>query len=99
MPESVATLGMIDSHHEGHEDYLVVGPNNAQKGAVIQARVNRPETRLAKQLISLLRLTPASYEPGGREFDDSAAQRRWRSPGGRPRRGEREARIISPGAP
>jgi|SRR5580692_4945376 mannose-1-phosphate guanylyltransferase len=50
MPESVATLGMIDSHHAGHEDYLVVGPNNVQKGAVIQARVNRPETRLAKQL-------------------------------------------------
>jgi mannose-1-phosphate guanylyltransferase len=43
---------MIDSHHKGHEDYLVVGPNNAQKGAVIQARVNRPETRLAKQLIT-----------------------------------------------
>ena|SRR5450631_1694262 len=43
---------MIDSHHKGHEDYLVIGPNNAQKGAVIQARVNRPETRLAKQLIT-----------------------------------------------
>ena len=52
MPESIATLGMIDSHHESHEDYLVVGPNNAQKGAVIQARVNRPESRLAKQLIT-----------------------------------------------
>src|SRR3984957_289767 len=33
-----------------------------------------------------------------REFDDSAAQRRWRSPEGRPRGGERAARIISPGA-
>jgi len=50
MPEIVATLGMIDTHREGHEDYLVVGPNNAQKGAVIQARVNRPESQLAKQL-------------------------------------------------
>lgn len=52
MPESVATLGMIDSHQENHEDYLVVGPIHAQKGAVIQARVNRPEARLAKQLIT-----------------------------------------------
>jgi mannose-1-phosphate guanylyltransferase len=52
MPESVATLGMIDSHNEDHEDYLVVGPNHAQKGAVIRARVNRPETRLAKQLVN-----------------------------------------------
>jgi mannose-1-phosphate guanylyltransferase len=52
MPESVATLGMIDTHYEGHEDYLVVGPNHAQKGAVIEARVNRPETHLAKQLMS-----------------------------------------------
>ena len=52
MPESVATLGMIDYHREGHEDYLVVGPQHAETGAVIQARINRPEKRLAKQLIS-----------------------------------------------
>jgi mannose-1-phosphate guanylyltransferase len=54
MPESVATLGMIDSHrHPGcEEDYLVVGPRDAQKGAAIQARINRPERRLAKQLMS-----------------------------------------------
>ena len=52
MPESVATLGMIDSHPGGEEDYLVVGPRHAQKGAAIQARINRPERRLAKQLIS-----------------------------------------------
>jgi mannose-1-phosphate guanylyltransferase len=52
IPESVATLGMIDSHHEGHEDYLVVGPRHAQKGAAIQARINRPERPLAKKLIS-----------------------------------------------
>lgn len=54
IPESVATLGMIDSHpHSGdEEDYLVVGPRHAQKGAVIQARINRPERGLAKQLIS-----------------------------------------------
>jgi mannose-1-phosphate guanylyltransferase len=52
MPESVATLGMIDSHHEGHEDFLVVGPQHPEKGAAIQARINRPEKRLAKQLIS-----------------------------------------------
>ena len=31
MPESVATLGMIDSHPGGEEDYLVVGPRNAQR--------------------------------------------------------------------
>jgi mannose-1-phosphate guanylyltransferase len=52
MPESVATLGMIDSHPGGEEDYLVVGPRHAQQGAAIQARINRPERRLAKQLIS-----------------------------------------------
>ena len=54
MPESVATLGMIDSHPHpgGEEDYLVVGPRHAQRGAAIQARINRPERRLAKQLIS-----------------------------------------------
>ena len=51
MPESVATLGMIDSHQEGQEDYLVVGPHHAQKGAAIQARINRPERELANQLI------------------------------------------------
>ena len=52
MPESIATLGMIDSHPGSEEDYLVVGPRPAQKGAAIQARINRPERRLAKQLIS-----------------------------------------------
>ena len=52
IPECVATLGMIDSHNEDHEDYLVVGPGHAQKGAVIRARVNRPEARLAKQLVN-----------------------------------------------
>ena len=52
MPESAATLGMIDSHPGGEEDYLVVGPRHAQKRAAIQARINRPERRLAKQLIS-----------------------------------------------
>ena len=54
MPGSVATLGMIDSHPHpgGEEDYLVVGPGHAQKGAAIQARINRPERRLAKQLVS-----------------------------------------------
>jgi mannose-1-phosphate guanylyltransferase len=54
MPESVATLGMIDSHPHpgGEEDYLVVGPRHAEKGAAIQAQINRPERRLAKQLIS-----------------------------------------------
>ena len=51
MPESVATLGMIDPHPGGEEDYLVVGPRHAQKGAAIQARINRPESRLAKQLM------------------------------------------------
>lgn len=51
IPESVATLGMIDTHTENDEDYLVVGPNNVQKGAVIQARVNRPEPRIAKRLM------------------------------------------------
>jgi mannose-1-phosphate guanylyltransferase len=54
MPESVATLGMVDSHPHagGQEDYLVVGPRHAQKGAAIQARINRPERHLAKQLMS-----------------------------------------------
>jgi mannose-1-phosphate guanylyltransferase len=52
MPDSVATLGMIDYRPGGQEDYLVVGPRDAEKGAVIQARINRPESRLAKQLMS-----------------------------------------------
>jgi mannose-1-phosphate guanylyltransferase len=52
IPESVATLGMIDSHPGGEEDYLVVGPRHAEKGAAIQARINRPGRHLAKQLIS-----------------------------------------------
>lgn len=52
MPESVATLGMIDSHPGGEEDYLLVGPRHAEKGAAIRARINRPERCLAKQLIS-----------------------------------------------
>jgi mannose-1-phosphate guanylyltransferase len=51
IPESVATLGMIDTHPEDDADYLVVGPNNPRKGALIQARVNRPEPRIAKQLV------------------------------------------------
>lgn len=52
LPETIATLGIVDTHAEIDEDYLIVGPNNPQKGAVIQARVNRPEPRMAKQLIS-----------------------------------------------
>lgn len=52
MPESVATLGMIDSHPGSEEDYLVVGPSHAQKGAAIRARINQPEGSLAKQLMS-----------------------------------------------
>ncbi len=52
LPESVATLGMLDAHPGGEEDYLVVGQRHPQKGATIQARINRPEKRLAKQLIS-----------------------------------------------
>ncbi len=51
-PESVATLGMVDAHVDVDQDYLVVGPNNLQKGAVIQARINRPEPRIAQQLVS-----------------------------------------------
>jgi mannose-1-phosphate guanylyltransferase len=51
IPESVVTLGMMDTYPESDEDYLVVGPNNAHKGAVIQARVNRPEPRVAQQLV------------------------------------------------
>jgi mannose-1-phosphate guanylyltransferase len=52
IPESVATLGIVDTHMEIDEDYLVVGPNNPHKGAVIQARVNRPDPRIARQLIN-----------------------------------------------
>jgi mannose-1-phosphate guanylyltransferase len=49
--ESVATLGMVDSHPEG-QDYLVVGPHHPRKGAAIQARINRPSSGLARQLLS-----------------------------------------------
>jgi mannose-1-phosphate guanylyltransferase len=52
IPETVATLGIVDTHMEIDEDYLVVGPNNPQKGAVIQARVNRPDPGSARQLIN-----------------------------------------------
>jgi mannose-1-phosphate guanylyltransferase len=52
IPESVVTLGMIDTYPELDEDYLIVGPNNAQKGAVIQARVNRPAPWIAQQLVN-----------------------------------------------
>jgi mannose-1-phosphate guanylyltransferase len=52
IPDCIVTLGMIDTHPEIDEDYLVVGPNNNQKGAVILARVNRPESRAAQQLIN-----------------------------------------------
>ena len=51
-PETVATLGIVDNHMEIDEDYLVVGPNNPQKGAVIQARINRPDPGIARQLIN-----------------------------------------------
>jgi len=50
MPDTIATLGIVDTHMEIDEDYLVVGPNNPQKGAVIQARVNRPDPRITRQL-------------------------------------------------
>jgi hypothetical protein len=51
VPGGVATLGMVDTHTELDEDYLVVGPDNAQTGAVIQAKVNRPAPPIARQLI------------------------------------------------
>jgi hypothetical protein len=52
MPETVATLGIVDTRMEIDEDYLLVGPDNPQKGAVVQARVNRPGPGIARQLIN-----------------------------------------------
>jgi mannose-1-phosphate guanylyltransferase len=50
VPGGVATLGMVDAHTESDEDYLVVGPDNAQTGAVIHAKWNRPALPIARQL-------------------------------------------------
>jgi mannose-1-phosphate guanylyltransferase len=51
MPETVAMLGVVDAHAGTNEDYLIVGPSDPHKGAVIQARVNRPDPRMARRLI------------------------------------------------
>jgi mannose-1-phosphate guanylyltransferase len=51
MPETVAMLGVVDADAGTNEDYLIVGPSDPRKGAVIQARVNRPSPRMARRLI------------------------------------------------
>lgn len=50
-PGTVATLGMSDPYPGNDEDYLVVGPESCQTGAVIQARAHRPAPSIAKQLV------------------------------------------------
>jgi mannose-1-phosphate guanylyltransferase len=49
-PDTVATLGMSDTHPGVEEDYLIVGRGSAQMGAVILAKANRPAPSVAKQL-------------------------------------------------
>lgn len=50
VPDTVATLGMSDTHPGTEEDYLIVGRGSAQMGTVILARANRPAPSVAKQL-------------------------------------------------
>jgi mannose-1-phosphate guanylyltransferase len=50
-PDTVATLGMSDTHPGAYEDYLVVGPGSSEMGAAIQAKANRPGPSVAKQLL------------------------------------------------
>jgi mannose-1-phosphate guanylyltransferase len=50
VPDTVATLGMSDTHPGSEEDYLVVGRGSTQTGAVILAKADRPAPSAAKQL-------------------------------------------------
>jgi mannose-1-phosphate guanylyltransferase len=51
VPDTVATLGMSDTHPGTDEDYLIVGPGSSQMGAAIQAKANRPGPSAAKRLL------------------------------------------------
>ena len=64
MPGRVATLGMVDAYTGINEDYLVVGPENAHLGAVIQAKANRPAQWIAKQLEQRLSSDAYRHIPG-----------------------------------
>src|SRR5271156_1042092 len=50
VPDTVATLGMSDTHPGTEEDYIIVGPGSSQMGAAIQAKADRPRPPAAKQL-------------------------------------------------
>lgn len=50
LPTGIATLGMLDAHASGDEDYLVVGPSSGYTGSVIHAHVRRPELKAAQNL-------------------------------------------------
>jgi mannose-1-phosphate guanylyltransferase len=50
VPDTVATLGMSDTHPGTEEDYLIVGRRSSPMGAVILAKANRPAPPAAKQL-------------------------------------------------
>jgi mannose-1-phosphate guanylyltransferase len=51
VPDTIATLGMSDTHPGTDEDYLIVGPGNSQIGAAIQAKANRPGPAEARRLL------------------------------------------------
>ncbi len=51
VPDTIATLGMNDTHPGTDEDYLIVGPGNSQIGAAIQARANRPGPAEVRRLL------------------------------------------------
>ena len=51
VPDTVATLGMSDTHPGTDEDYLIVGPGSSQMGAAIQAKANQPSPSVAKRLV------------------------------------------------
>jgi hypothetical protein len=53
VPGRVTTLGMVDTHTELDENYLVVGVDNAQAGALIQAKVNQPALPIARHVAYL----------------------------------------------
>jgi mannose-1-phosphate guanylyltransferase len=53
VPGRVVTLGMVDTHTELDENYLVVAPDNAQAGALIQAKVNQPALPIARHVAYL----------------------------------------------
>jgi mannose-1-phosphate guanylyltransferase len=77
MPDTVATLGMSDTHPGLDEDYLVVGPENPQTGAAIQAKAHRPAPTIAKQLLKEGALVASGILLGQAQAFASRVHRYW----------------------